>query len=273
MSGNFSKGFYSAGSQIPSTNPSVYSSVYEPHAQVNQINLTSGQIGEYEARINALSVQLSQARQKNMDLLEKNREVMEVMNTLKVGVETLQSENAALQTENKKLKKRITQTVNEKQKETPPTMETSTQTIVVNESWRNFVTSAKPSEATYETQTENDPDIIIEKVVTKGAAKESQENSPPPTQPATKKRSHEKNQVLNKIQSKVPPPTYTCNFCGTPGDHWFRECPAKGIKRSTGIPNDQLAVTTKDDPRAMLHPSGKYVVQIMHHEAASKSNM
>ncbi|KAI1701108.1 CBR-TAG protein [Ditylenchus destructor] len=45
------------------------------------------------------------------------------------------------------------------------------------------------------------------------------------------------------------------------------------MKRSTGIPTDQLAETTKDDPRAMLHPSGKYVVQIMHHQAASKSNI
>jgi hypothetical protein len=36
------------------------------------------------------------------------------------------------------------------------------------------------------------------------------------------------------------------------------------MRRTTGIPSEELMVTTSDDPQAYLHPSGKYVVPIMH---------
>ncbi|VDO44794.1 unnamed protein product, partial [Onchocerca flexuosa] len=41
-------------------------------------------------------------------------------------------------------------------------------------------------------------------------------------------------------------------------------------RRTTGITMDELMETTSDDPLAMLHPSGKYVVPIMHWKARQK---
>lgn len=43
------------------------------------------------------------------------------------------------------------------------------------------------------------------------------------------------------------------------------------IKRTTGLPIDELVETTPDDPGAMLHPSGKYMVQKMHRDARLNS--
>uniref|UniRef100_A0A1I7T1A2 E3 ubiquitin-protein ligase RBBP6 n=1 Tax=Caenorhabditis tropicalis TaxID=1561998 RepID=A0A1I7T1A2_9PELO len=68
------------------------------------------------------------------------------------------------------------------------------------------------------------------------------------------------------IMTGPPPPTYTCNRCYQPG-HWYKNCPMLNTKRTTGIPSQELMETTADDPSAMLHPSGKYVVPIMHWKA------
>lgn len=38
-------------------------------------------------------------------------------------------------------------------------------------------------------------------------------------------------------------------------------------RRATGIPMEELMETTKDNPLAMIHSSGKFVVPIMHHNA------
>lgn len=38
-------------------------------------------------------------------------------------------------------------------------------------------------------------------------------------------------------------------------------------KRTTGIPSQELMETTADDPLAMIHPSGKHVIPIMHWRA------
>jgi hypothetical protein len=38
-------------------------------------------------------------------------------------------------------------------------------------------------------------------------------------------------------------------------------------RKTTGIPMDELMETTRDDPNAMLHPSGRFVKPIMHHQA------
>uniref|UniRef100_A0A1I7S6V8 E3 ubiquitin-protein ligase RBBP6 n=1 Tax=Bursaphelenchus xylophilus TaxID=6326 RepID=A0A1I7S6V8_BURXY len=63
--------------------------------------------------------------------------------------------------------------------------------------------------------------------------------------------------------SEPPPPNYTCNRCSRTG-HWYRDCPLVNIRRTTGIPMEELVETTADDPHAMLHPSGKFMVQRMH---------
>ncbi|CAJ0592863.1 unnamed protein product [Cylicocyclus nassatus] len=68
------------------------------------------------------------------------------------------------------------------------------------------------------------------------------------------------------IMSGPPPPTYTCNRCNQPG-HWYKNCPMLATKRTTGIPSQELMETTAEDPLAMLHPSGKLVVPIMHWKA------
>lgn len=39
------------------------------------------------------------------------------------------------------------------------------------------------------------------------------------------------------------------------------------VKRTTGIPGDELMETTADDPQAMMTSSGKYVIPIMHWKA------
>uniref|UniRef100_A0A0N4ZEK2 DWNN domain-containing protein n=1 Tax=Parastrongyloides trichosuri TaxID=131310 RepID=A0A0N4ZEK2_PARTI len=72
-------------------------------------------------------------------------------------------------------------------------------------------------------------------------------------------------------QSGVPPPSYICNRCFQPG-HWYKMCPMLNTKRTTGIPTEDLMETTKDDPMAMLHPSGKYVIPIMHWKARNEKN-
>uniref|UniRef100_A0A915ENC8 E3 ubiquitin-protein ligase RBBP6 n=1 Tax=Ditylenchus dipsaci TaxID=166011 RepID=A0A915ENC8_9BILA len=74
------------------------------------------------------------------------------------------------------------------------------------------------------------------------------------------------NKKTSGILTGPPPPTYVCNRCSQPG-HWFKACPLLNTKRTTGIPMEELMETTPDDPQAMLHPSGKYVVQIRHYLA------
>uniref|UniRef100_A0AC35U5X0 DWNN domain-containing protein n=1 Tax=Rhabditophanes sp. KR3021 TaxID=114890 RepID=A0AC35U5X0_9BILA len=66
-----------------------------------------------------------------------------------------------------------------------------------------------------------------------------------------------------------PPPTYVCNRCLQAG-HWYKMCPMINTKRTTGIPTEELMESTKDDPNAMLHPSGKYVIPIMHWKARNQ---
>ncbi|KAI6173244.1 hypothetical protein M3Y98_01061100 [Aphelenchoides besseyi] len=70
--------------------------------------------------------------------------------------------------------------------------------------------------------------------------------------------------------NQPPPPSYICNRCGRNG-HWHKNCPMANIKRTTGIPMEELVETTADDPYAMLHPSGKYMVQKMHLKARQES--
>ncbi|PAV80120.1 hypothetical protein WR25_24732 [Diploscapter pachys] len=72
------------------------------------------------------------------------------------------------------------------------------------------------------------------------------------------------------IMSGPPPPTYTCNRCYQPG-HWFKNCPMLTQKRTTGIPSQELVETTPDDPQAMLHPSGKYVIHKLHLKARQQA--
>uniref|UniRef100_A0A915CZA4 CCHC-type domain-containing protein n=1 Tax=Ditylenchus dipsaci TaxID=166011 RepID=A0A915CZA4_9BILA len=76
-------------------------------SHVTAITLTSHQAKQYESQIEALSTQLSLARQKNLTLLEKNQEIMEIMKVLQTGVETLQDQNSSLRAENRQLKKKL----------------------------------------------------------------------------------------------------------------------------------------------------------------------
>ncbi|VDN03133.1 unnamed protein product [Thelazia callipaeda] len=75
----------------------------------------------------------------------------------------------------------------------------------------------------------------------------------------------------SSIMSGPPPPTYVCNRCSQSG-HWYKNCPMVTLntRRTTGITMNELMETTSDDPLAMLHPSGKYVVPIMHWKARQK---
>ncbi|KAI6192211.1 DWNN domain protein [Aphelenchoides bicaudatus] len=43
------------------------------------------------------------------------------------------------------------------------------------------------------------------------------------------------------------------------------------VKRTTGIPMEELCETTPDDPHAMLHPSGRYMARKMHVKARLES--
>ncbi|KAI6183325.1 hypothetical protein M3Y97_00477300 [Aphelenchoides bicaudatus] len=71
--------------------------------------------------------------------------------------------------------------------------------------------------------------------------------------------------------SDPPPPTYVCNRCHKTG-HWVRNCPLATIRRTTGLPIDELVETTADDPAAMLHPAtGKFMIQKMHLQARLNS--
>ncbi|MFH4974791.1 hypothetical protein AB6A40_001500 [Gnathostoma spinigerum] len=70
----------------------------------------------------------------------------------------------------------------------------------------------------------------------------------------------------SSIMSGPPPPTYQCNRCYQSG-HWYKNCPMLNTRRTTGITMDELMETTPDDPNAMLHPSGKYVVPVLHWKA------
>uniref|UniRef100_A0A183C6S2 Amidase domain-containing protein n=1 Tax=Globodera pallida TaxID=36090 RepID=A0A183C6S2_GLOPA len=68
------------------------------------------------------------------------------------------------------------------------------------------------------------------------------------------------------IMTGPPPATYVCNRCGQPG-HWYKSCPLLNVRRTAGITMDELMETHRDDPLAMIHPSGKFVKPIMHHQA------
>jgi hypothetical protein len=43
------------------------------------------------------------------------------------------------------------------------------------------------------------------------------------------------------------------------------------MKKTTGIPIEDLVLTTIDDPHAMLHPSGRFMAHRMHKEARRNS--
>ncbi|VDP29179.1 unnamed protein product [Soboliphyme baturini] len=70
----------------------------------------------------------------------------------------------------------------------------------------------------------------------------------------------------NAVMTGQPPPSYSCNRCGLTG-HWIKSCPTLNMKRTTGIPKDELIETTPDDPQAMLTSSGTFAVPIMHKQA------
>jgi len=69
-----------------------------------------------------------------------------------------------------------------------------------------------------------------------------------------------------------PPISYTCNRCNQPG-HWVKNCPMANVKRTTGIPIEDLIETTPDHPYAMLHPSGRFMVHRMHVNARMSSKV
>ncbi|CAJ0577490.1 unnamed protein product, partial [Mesorhabditis spiculigera] len=73
----------------------------------------------------------------------------------------------------------------------------------------------------------------------------------------------------NNIMSGPPPPTYVCNRCNQTG-HWYQNCPMANTKKATGMTMDELIVTTADDPHALLHSSGRYVVPRLHYIARNR---
>ncbi|CAJ0954859.1 unnamed protein product, partial [Mesorhabditis belari] len=72
--------------------------------------------------------------------------------------------------------------------------------------------------------------------------------------------------IRNTVMSGPPPTTYVCNRCNQTG-HWYQNCPMANTRKATGMTMDELLVTTADDPHALLHSSGRYVVPKMHHLA------
>uniref|UniRef100_A0A7E4UUN0 E3 ubiquitin-protein ligase RBBP6 n=1 Tax=Panagrellus redivivus TaxID=6233 RepID=A0A7E4UUN0_PANRE len=71
---------------------------------------------------------------------------------------------------------------------------------------------------------------------------------------------------------QAAPPDYQCNRCNQYG-HFPKACPLINIRRTTGIPNEELVETTPDDPNAMLHPSGRFVIHKMHVQAREQQKI
>uniref|UniRef100_A0A914QCY2 Uncharacterized protein n=1 Tax=Panagrolaimus davidi TaxID=227884 RepID=A0A914QCY2_9BILA len=76
--------------------------------------------------------------------------------------------------------------------------------------------------------------------------------------------------MANNMQQA--PPDYLCNRCNQLG-HFPKACPLLNIRKTTGIPNEELMETTADDPQAMLHPSGKFMIPIMHYKAREQRKL
>uniref|UniRef100_A0AC34PUF7 E3 ubiquitin-protein ligase RBBP6 n=1 Tax=Panagrolaimus sp. JU765 TaxID=591449 RepID=A0AC34PUF7_9BILA len=75
-----------------------------------------------------------------------------------------------------------------------------------------------------------------------------------------------KKKINPNSQTVQAPPDYLCHRCNQLG-HFPKACPLLNVRRTTGIPNEELMETTPDDPQAMLHPSGRFVIPIMHYKA------
>ncbi|XP_003378623.1 retinoblastoma-binding protein 6 [Trichinella spiralis] len=69
----------------------------------------------------------------------------------------------------------------------------------------------------------------------------------------------------NVTLTGTPPPSYLCNRCGQTG-HWIKFCPTLNVKRTTGIPKNELLETTPDDPQAMMTSIGTFAVPVLHNE-------
>ncbi|KRY76526.1 E3 ubiquitin-protein ligase RBBP6, partial [Trichinella pseudospiralis] len=70
----------------------------------------------------------------------------------------------------------------------------------------------------------------------------------------------------NVTLTGTPPPSYLCNRCGQTG-HWIKFCPTLNVKRTTGIPKNELLETTPDDPQAMMTSIGTFAVPVLHKNA------
>uniref|UniRef100_A0A7E4V5K8 E3 ubiquitin-protein ligase RBBP6 n=1 Tax=Panagrellus redivivus TaxID=6233 RepID=A0A7E4V5K8_PANRE len=77
--------------------------------------------------------------------------------------------------------------------------------------------------------------------------------------------SNYKKRVSMSMNAKASP-DHVCNKCNKLG-HFPKQCPMLNYRLSTGIPSEELMETTQDDPNAMYHPSGRYVIPIMHYKA------
>uniref|UniRef100_A0A915J217 E3 ubiquitin-protein ligase RBBP6 n=1 Tax=Romanomermis culicivorax TaxID=13658 RepID=A0A915J217_ROMCU len=71
------------------------------------------------------------------------------------------------------------------------------------------------------------------------------------------------NYARRRVQTGQAPVNYVCSRCTQPG-HWMSQCPLLNVRRTTGIPRDELMETTPDDPQAMVTAKGTYVVPILH---------
>uniref|UniRef100_A0AC35G6C0 E3 ubiquitin-protein ligase RBBP6 n=1 Tax=Panagrolaimus sp. PS1159 TaxID=55785 RepID=A0AC35G6C0_9BILA len=68
------------------------------------------------------------------------------------------------------------------------------------------------------------------------------------------------------FQHGTVPPDFRCHRCGNLGHH-PKQCLMQNVRKTTGIPSEELMDASPTDPNALLHQSGRYVIPILHYKA------
>uniref|UniRef100_A0AC34FNU1 E3 ubiquitin-protein ligase RBBP6 n=1 Tax=Panagrolaimus sp. ES5 TaxID=591445 RepID=A0AC34FNU1_9BILA len=83
------------------------------------------------------------------------------------------------------------------------------------------------------------------------------------------------NKRSHGFQNGTVPADFRCHRCGNLGHH-PKQCPMvivelisceQNVRKTTGIPSEELMDVDPGDPNALLHQSGRYVMPILHYKA------
>uniref|UniRef100_A0A914YD09 E3 ubiquitin-protein ligase RBBP6 n=1 Tax=Panagrolaimus superbus TaxID=310955 RepID=A0A914YD09_9BILA len=83
------------------------------------------------------------------------------------------------------------------------------------------------------------------------------------------------NRKCHVFQNGTVPADFRCHRCSNLGHH-PKQCPMvivelisceQNVRKTTGIPSEELMDVDPDDPNALLHQSGRYVMPILHYKA------